>query len=176
MNKKLLDFSYLISNYIFSLFLLIPLINLSFINLTRYKSVIEQNPKAKDLEEMNFIFDNLASENILLENGFVIALDFHTFLRAKTIPKGSINKNILFENLQSKNDLLFKIGSKKKLSWVVSCRYADCSKDIIKLDIESTGKKSTFHKDEKITIVCNAKEFKTEKVKNFKMYDCLLED
>ena len=94
MNKKLLDFSYLISNYIFSLFLLIPLINLSFINLTRYKSVIEQNPKAKDLEEMNFIFDNLASENILLENGFVIALDFHTHFRVKTIPKGSINKNI----------------------------------------------------------------------------------
>ena len=46
MNKKLLDFSYLISNYIFSLFLLIPLINLSFINLTRYKSVIEQKSKS----------------------------------------------------------------------------------------------------------------------------------
>ena len=51
---------------------------------------------------------------------FVIALDFHTFLRAKTIPKGSINKNILFENFQSKNDLLFQLGSKK-----LSCSFVD---------------------------------------------------
>ena len=79
MYKKLLQHSSSILYYIFSISLFIPLFNLSYKNISRYNSFKDQNPQSKDIEEMDFIFDNLSSENVLLENGFVIAMDFHTY-------------------------------------------------------------------------------------------------
>ena len=175
MYKKLLQHSSSILYYIFSISLFIPLFNLSYKNISRYNSFKDQNPQSKDIEEMDFIFDNLSSENVLLENGFVIAMDFHTYLRAKTTLEESLNKNIIFENLQNQNGLIYEPGSNKELSLIVSCRYSDCSKEIIKFqDIFVTYKKNQIKKDKKITIVCIAKNFDTQKLKNFKIYDCSL--
>ena len=175
MNKKIFKYSYQILYYIISIILLIPLFNLSYKNISRYNSFKDQNPQSKDIEEMDFIFDNLSSENVLLENGFVIAMDFHTYLRAKTTLEESLNKNIIFENLQNQNGLIYEPGSNKELSLIVSCRYSDCSKEIIKFqDIFVTYKKDQSKKDKKITIVCKAKNFDSEKLKNFKIYNCSL--
>ena len=64
MNRKLFKLSNLLIYYFFSILLLVPSITLSYQNLKAYRFVNKKDAFAKDIVEINSIYDNLSSENI----------------------------------------------------------------------------------------------------------------
>lgn len=151
-----------------------PLINVVNKTFSKFNSSNNIDKHSKEFEEMNNIYNLLSKNQILLERGFVIALDFHTFLRSKNFNKKVLNKNIIFENIQNPNKVINKWQTNQKVSWIFSCRYLNCNVEShtinLLVNIKNDSKIVSIEKE----VTCLKKEVEESKITNFGIYDCLI--
>ena len=173
----------IIINSIFSAIFILSLISMIVfvadkVNIAKHKLIFNkdfklENPNKKDIEEMDFIYQNLSSNQIILTQGFVVANDFLTYLRIKNYHKDSYKKIIILENIDKQQKLLNNWDKDQKLNFILSCRYTNCKRDSLNLNnLFVNFKSNSSIESKRIDFKCLPNNEINDKLKNFGLYDC----